>query len=135
MTVNGFIPQDGIPADMSRVRVSKDWFPAFATSEDIIRARRWKPNSQLALKDPILEPLQTGVLIAGQYYNVYDANGNDVFYRKDNKDTAISPKTGDPVESVFLMYTDVATKIHVPVAEGGTEIVEGTRYVRPTVVA
>ena len=126
LTVNSFIPCDNIPEDMSRVTISTDWFSPMASSDDIVNDIRWNgPNGE----EPILNPIEKGVIISGLYYNVYDCNGTIVFYRKDTKDTVLSTKSGKPLMTTFVMYTDEATKIHVP---QGKEIVAGVRYVRPT---
>ena len=125
LTVNRFIPCDTLPEDMSRITVSADWFQPIVKSDEIVMDRRFNGGTE----EPILEPIETGVLIAGLYYNVYDCNGTIVFYRKDTKDTVLSTKSGKPLMTTFVMYTDEATKIHVP---QGKEIVAGVRYVRPT---
>ena len=127
LTVNSFIPCDNIPEDMSRVTISTDWFSPMASSDDIVNDIRWNgPNGE----EPILNPIEKGVIISGLYYNVYDCNGTIVFYRKEGKNTKTLGEDGRVLpKNVILMYTDEATKIHVPT---GKEIVAGVRYVRPT---
>ena len=129
LTVNNFITKGDNDDALSRVSICAEWFQPIVKSDEVAMALHFKRPVK---HEAVLTPIEFGHKLDGVYYNVYDANGVDVFYRFDSKDAVLSNKTGLPIGNVFMMYTNDATRVHVPI---GKETLAGTRYVRPTAIA
>ena len=131
LTVNEIITKGALPTDFSRTTIVQDWFRAVTASEKAYWANRKVAGSAISP----LTAFKTNVEHDGQRYNVYNCNGIAVLYRYNAQDTQMK-EDGTPLGHTFLMYTDDATRVHVPIVkEKAFILTAGTRLVMPTNVA